>query len=107
MTIPITASKLRPESIMGSTYSRYLSQKVIYWGDNNIITFDTYNRRKYVPTGQEPLMLLNKSLEYRPDLVAFDMYRASELWWYILEANGMKDITEFVSGKTIIIPNIL
>ncbi len=104
MTVPIEKANLRPESVLSGS-SRYLGQNVIYWGDKKLITFDTYIRRPYVVAGDEKIFLIPKTYEYRPDLVAYKIYRTSELWWFILEANGMKDIMDFKSGKTIIIPN--
>lgn len=103
MTIPIEKANLRPDAVLSGS-SRYLGQNVIYWGDNKLITFDTYIRQPYVKTGSENIVRIPKTLEYRPDLIAYKFYRESELWWFILEANGMKDIMDFKAGKTIIIP---
>ena len=88
-----------------SSGSRYLKQQVIYYGEPKILTFDTYNRTNYEPTGQERVMVITKGLEYRPDLVSFDAYGYVDNWWRILEANKMKDIWEFKAGKTIILPD--
>jgi hypothetical protein len=85
--------------------SRYLKQEIIYYGEKRIITIDTYNREKYQSSGNEKIMLINKSLEYRPDLVSYKFYGFVDNWWRILEANSMKDVWEFKSGKTIILPN--
>ncbi len=85
--------------------SRYRSQTPIYYGENRILTFDLYKRQKYIPNGQERIMLITKGTEYRPDLVAWDIYGASELWWKILEANNIKDVYDFKAGKTIILPD--
>lgn len=85
--------------------SRYRGQTPIYYGENRLLTFDIYKRKKYIVSGQERVMLINKGVEYRPDLVAYDIYGAAELWWKILEANNIKDIFDFKAGRTIILPD--
>lgn len=88
-----------------SAGSRYVkSQQIIYYGEQRFLTLDLYIRRKYQPTGKESVMVINKGVEYRPDLVANQLLGAPELWWRIMEANNMKDIMEFKAGKTILIP---
>jgi hypothetical protein len=52
-------------------------------------------------------MVITPGVEYRPDLVSYDKYGTPNSWWMILEANGMKDIWDFKSGKTIMLPNLL
>jgi hypothetical protein len=87
-----------------SVSSRYINSSVLYYGDNNFVTFETYKRKKYIKTGTEKIMVITKGVEYRPDLVSFDYYGFSDIWWKILEANNMSDIFEFKSGVTIILP---
>jgi hypothetical protein len=104
MTQLIENAKVEPDKIMSSG-SRYLKQQVIYYGEQRVLTFDTYNRTNYTPTGQEKVMVISKGLEFRPDLVSFDVYGYVDNWWRILEANKMKDIWEFKAGRTIILPD--
>ena len=87
--------------------SRYLNSTVFYYGDQNFVTFETYKRKAYNPTGLEQVMLISKGVEYRPDLVSYDVYGFSDAWWKILEANNMKDIYDFKAGLTIILPGSL
>ena len=105
MTVPIEISNIRPEKLLDSN-SRYLKQNIIYWGENRLIAFDTYLRNDYILTGNEKVLLITKGIEYRPDLISFEVYGVPNFWWRILEANGMKDIFEFKAGKTIFIPNL-
>ena len=49
-------------------------------------------------------MQINSSTEYRPDIVSYVAYGLPELWWYVMEANGIKDIYDFKSGITLRIP---
>ena len=105
MTIPIEITNKRPESFV-SGQSRYLNQNVIYYGEQKYITFDTYIRKPYQNDGNEKVMVITKGVEYRPDLVSFDVYGFPDAWWKILEANSMNDVFDFVAGKTIMIPKI-
>lgn len=104
MTQLIEDAKITPSQILEAG-SRYANQRVIYYGESRKMTFDTYKRNPYVPTGNEKVMLINKSLEYRPDLVSYDVYGFVDNWWRILEANDMHDIWDFKAGKTIILPD--
>jgi len=105
MTIPIQETNIRPDAVVDGN-SRYFDKKIIYYGEQSFITFETYVRKPYQQTGQENVMVITKGIEYRPDLVAYDVYGIPDPWWRILEANGMKDIWEFKSGVTIFLPNI-
>ncbi len=104
MTIRIEPTTIRSENVV-SRHSRYLSQNVIFYGEQKKLTFDTYLRKKYVKTGNERVMVLTPGTQYRPDLVAFDVYGTQNLWWKIMEANGIYDVYDFVAGKTIILPD--
>jgi hypothetical protein len=78
---------------------------VIYYGEQKFVTFPTYSRDAYVKTGTERVMVIKKGVEFRPDLVSFDVYGFPDNWWRIMEANNMKDIIEFKAGKTIVLPD--
>ena len=103
MTVPIEYTDIDQSSLVAGG-SRYLSQNVIYYGEQKFVTFDTYLRKERTLTGNERVMVITKGVEYRPDLVSFDVYGFPDAWWHILEANGMKDVFEFVAGKTIVLP---
>jgi hypothetical protein len=104
MTVPIEEARIRTDSILGGI-SRYSEQTVIYWSDRRLLTFDTYLRKPLKKTGKERVMLVTKGVEYRPDLVAYDVYGAPDAWWIILEFNGIKDIFDFQAGLTIMLPD--
>jgi len=104
MTQLIEYTTIPPQSLVTAA-SRYKQQNVIYYGERKFITFDTYIRRPYTLNGDESVMVIKKGVEYRPDLVSFDVYGFPDNWWRILEANKMKDIWDFKAGKTIILPN--
>ncbi len=84
--------------------SRYLEQKVIYYGENRTLTLDIYKRKPYTVTGREKIMVITKGVEYRPDLVSYDVYGFTDNWWRIMEVNKISDIIDFKAGRTIILP---
>lgn len=106
MTQRIERSEI-PTNSVAVANSRYLrNQNVIYYGEQRFITYDLYIRIPYERTGNEQIMVITKGVEYRPDLVSFDFYGFPDSWWKILEANKMKDVFQFQTGKTIILPDI-
>lgn len=104
MTQPVVLAGIPSQTVVSGS-SRYLKQNVVYYGDQRLLTFDTYIRQTYNRRGDEKVMLVTKGTEYRPDLVSQDVYGFPDNWWRILEANGMKDIFDFKAGVTIILPN--
>ena len=49
------------------------------------------------------------SYEYRPDLLAYDLYQDSRLWWVFAQRNPnkLKDpLFDFISGVSIYIPKL-
>lgn len=84
--------------------SRYAESKVIYYSDENIITFETYKRKKFKSSPRDQVTVITPGMEYRPDLMSFDKYGMVDFWWKIMEANQMKDIMEFKAGRTIVLP---
>lgn len=104
MTQPVEPTRLRPERILAPG-SRYLKQRIIYYGEKKLMTFNTYIRQPYRPNGNERVMMITKGVEFRPDLVSYDVYGFSDNWWRILEANNIKDVWDFKAGRTIILPD--
>ena len=87
--------------------SRYNNSKVIYYTEAKRMTFNIYKREPIQVSQDDQFTIITNGVEYRPDLVSQKVYGFSDLWWKIMEANGMKDILEFKSGKTIRIPNFI
>ncbi len=53
------------------------------------------------------LYTIEPQYEYRPDLLAYDLYGTSSLWWVFIQRNldVLQDpIYDFVAGKRIYIP---
>lgn len=84
--------------------SRYGSSRVVKYSDEKITTFETYKRKPFVMKQQDQLMVITAGMEYRPDIVSMEKYGTTDFWWRIMEANRMKDVTEFKAGRTIILP---
>ena len=104
MATPIERTNIQSSSLVDPV-SRYRNQPVIYYGEKKLLAYETYVRNAYQPNGNERVMMITKGVEYRPDLVSFDVYGFPEAWWVILEANRMIDILDFKSGRTIILPS--
>lgn len=50
--------------------------------------------------------LITKPVEFKPSLVAFDVYNTTALEWLVLMYNNIVDINEeFIAGKTIQLPS--
>lgn len=87
-----------------TTVSRYSRSKILYYSEEKIITFETYKRKKIKESKFDQVAVIPPGMEYRPDLVSKEKYGIPDFWWKIMEANNMKDILEFKSGKTIVLP---
>lgn len=100
-------SKVNPRQLVKAS-SRYINSDVWNYTENKFLTFGIYKKPKRKPSGDEQWMEITTDYEYRPDLVAYEVYGSPELWWSIMEFNGMKDILEFKTGVNIMLPgNIL
>lgn len=85
--------------------SRYLESQILYYTENNLLTFETYKRKDIARSNKDKYAVISPGVEYRPDLVSNQAYGTVDFWWKILEANGMKDIWEFKAGTNIRIPD--
>jgi hypothetical protein len=103
MANKIEFTSIRPETFV-TRVSRYADSRVIYYSEEKIITFDTYKRKKINKSRGDQVTVITPGMEYRPDLLSSDKYGLPDFWWKIMEANNMKDITEFKAGKTITLP---
>lgn len=103
MANKIEFTNLRAKDFVGNV-SRYADSKIIYYSDEKITTFETYKRKKFVPSSRDQVTVVTPGMEYRPDLMSFDKYGMVDFWWKILEANGMKDVMDFKAGATVVLP---
>ncbi len=96
-----------PASRFVSVTSRYASATVLYYGDRGALTYSTYKITPIVQSTQDRFTVIDKSVEYRPDLVSQTAYGTPDFWWRLMESNGLKDIYEFKAGLNIRIPNAI
>ena len=63
-----------------------------------------------IPRGSDDQsMVINQTYQYRPDLLAFDLYGESQLWWVFYQRNP-NTLTappwDFEAGRLIYLPKI-
>lgn len=54
-------------------------------------------------------MIINQTYQYRPDMLAFDLYESSTLWWVFYQRNPnalQRPPLDFAAGTTIYLPKI-
>lgn len=86
------------------TTSRYVNSDVGFYGPQNKITFNIYQRREFTVSADDRYILITPGYEYRPDLVSQKAYGLPDYWWILLQANKINDVYQFTTGKTIRIP---
>ena len=85
--------------------SRYAGSDVlVYYGDNKVLTFETYKRQAIDLSNNDKYKIINAGEEYRPDITSYRAYGTPDFWWYILEANNIFDIFDYKAGKNIRVP---
>jgi hypothetical protein len=70
----------------------------------NIIDF-----RNIPPSNDDTLFELTKKYEYRPDMLAYDLYGSSELWWIFSVRNSeviLDPIFDMTAGLKIYLPSL-
>ena len=69
---------------------------------------DTMINRPITANADDVLYEIDKVYEYRPDMLAFDMYGNASLWWVFAQRNPntlVDPINDFVTGKKIYLPS--
>ena len=70
---------------------------------------DTMTNRPIPKNIDDQLMLINQTYQYRPDLLAFDLYSTPALWWVFYQRNP-NTLTappmDFKVGTLIYLPKI-
>lgn len=70
---------------------------------------DVMQNRPIPKENDDLLFKINSTYQYRPDLLAFDMYDNAALWWVFYQRNPntlQKPPLDFVAGTTIYVPKI-
>jgi hypothetical protein len=73
----------------------------------NTFYLDVLNYRRIPLSADDPETIINDVYEFRPDLMASDLYGDSGLWWVFAARNPevIEDpVNDFSSGKTIRVP---
>jgi len=68
---------------------------------------DIYEKRSIPQDGDDILYSIQPQYTYRPDLLAYDLYGTSKLWWVFAVRNmdTIKDpVFDFVAGTEIYLP---
>ena len=70
---------------------------------------DTMTNRPIPRLGDDVYFKLNQTYQYRPDLLAYDLYQQPGLWWVFYQRNP-NTLTappwDFEAGKSIYLPKI-
>ena len=70
-------------------------------------SLDMLNFRSFPAQVDDQVITLTESYRNRPDLLAFDLYQDSRLWWVFAVRNPdviQDPVYDFVPGVTIIVP---
>lgn len=70
---------------------------------------DTMNNRSIPKLGDDQYFMINSTYQYRPDLLAYDLYENASLWWVFYQRNPntlTKPPIDFTSGTQIYLPRI-
>ena len=89
---------------MAAAYSKYSPYaKTDQFGSY----LDIANIPSILPDKDDVILTINKTYQYRPDLLAYDLYGDANLWWVftIRNPNVIKDpIYDMIPGTVIYIP---
>ena len=87
----------------------YDSTSVYYTTGYSQFFLDTMTNRPIPKETDDRIMLINTTYQYRPDLLAFDLYDTPELWWVFYQRNP-NTLTapplDFKAGVQIYLPKI-
>lgn len=97
------STNINPRRFVTPT-SRYIDSKVVYYTEKKYLTFTTFKKKDIPVNANDKFMVITKGVEYRPDLVSFEIYTVPDYWWLILQANNMKDVYDFKAGLNIRLP---
>ena len=87
----------------------YSTLSPYYTTGYNQFYLDVMTDRPIPPENDDQIMIINQTYQYRPDLLAFDLYNSAELWWVFYQRNP-NTLTapplDFVIGAKIYLPKI-
>ena len=87
----------------------YSSLSPYYTTGYNQFYLDVMTDRPFPWENDDQIMVINQTYQYRPDLLAFDLYNSAELWWVFYQRNP-NTLTapplDFKTGSRIYLPKI-
>ena len=87
----------------------YSSTSPYYTTGYSQFFLDVMVNRPIPKQNDDQLFTINRTYEYRPDLLAFDLYDNSGLWWVFYQRNPntlTKPPLDFVADTVIYLPKI-
>ena len=105
MSNKIQETSLNPRDGFVNASSRYISSEIVYYGDQNKLTYKIYKKTPIALSSNDKFAIVPSGMEYRPDLVSKQFYGVVDFWWKILEANNISDIFDFKAGINIRLPS--
>ena len=89
--------------------SQYDTTSPYYTTGYSQFFLDVMNNRPIPKAPDDQLFVINTTYQYRPDLLAFDLYDNSTLWWVFYQRNPntlQKPPLDFAAGTQIYLPKI-
>jgi hypothetical protein len=86
-------------------YSTYYQTPQV---SNYVSYLDFWKGQYILPQGTDTLYQIEYTYQHRPDLVSYQFYATSQLWWVFALRNPDKlydPIWDFVTGLTIYVPD--
>ena len=87
----------------------YTSLSPYYTTGYSQFFLDTMTNRPIPRNTDDQIMLINQTYQYRPDLLAYDLYNSAGLWWVFYQRNPntlTKPPLDFKAGTQIYLPDI-
>ena len=89
--------------------SQYDATSAYYTTQYSQFFMDVMVNRSIPKLPDDQLFLINQTYQYRPDLLAYDLYETSTLWWVFYQRNPntlQAPPLGFKTGTTIYLPKI-
>jgi hypothetical protein len=87
----------------------YESTSPYFTTDYSQFFLDVMNNRPIPKENDDRLFKINVTYQYRPDMLAYDLYDTANLWWVFYQRNP-NTLTapplDFATGTTIYLPKI-
>ena len=87
----------------------YTSLSPYYTTGYSQFFLDAMTNRPIPRNTDDQVMLINQTYQYRPDLLAYDLYNTPDLWWVFYQRNPntlTKPPLDFKAGTQIYLPDI-